>query len=138
MPTLRADCLTGPQLELALPLVRLVAPEVTMEEWRDQAQRAINLAGGVIAVFAEDGLVHGIALFQPRTMLRLGRVLQVDDLITMEMSRKAPVHRLLIDTLIHLARSLQCRSLTMAVPAETSATTLEIPAEAEALAARAN
>lgn len=135
MPTLRVDCLAGPQLDLALPLVRSVAPRISLEEWRAQANDAIDHAGGVIAAFAEDGLVHGVALFQPRTMLRLGRVLQVDDLITMEMSRKAPVHRLLIDTLFHLARSLQCRSLTMAVPADTSATTLNIPAEAAAVPA---
>jgi hypothetical protein len=119
MPDLSVACLEGSHVERALPLIRLVAPQVSGEEWRDQAAGAVEKGGGVIAVSAEDGLIHGIALFQPRNMLRLGRVLQVDDVITTELNRKAPVHRLLLDTLAHLARTLECTSLAMTVPAES-------------------
>jgi len=117
MPDLKVGCLEEAELDRALPLVRLVAPQVTPKSWRRQATDAFDRGGGVIAVTAEDGLIHGVALFQPRQMLRLGKVLQVDDLITMEMSRKAPVHELLINTLTHLARSLECQSLAMSIPA---------------------
>lgn len=117
MLDLKVACLDGSQLENALPLVRLIAPCLTAREWRAQVAVMIGSGGGVLAVSAEDGLIYGVALFHPRKMLRLGKVLQVDDIITMEISRKAPVHRLLVETLAGLAETLDCHSLAMPVRA---------------------
>ena len=113
MPEFDITCLEPAQIDRALPLLRLTDAGKSPQQWRDQAAAAMKDGGGMIAISAEDGLVHGLALFHPPRASPLGNVLQVDELIAIEISRKAPVRRMLLKALSQMAARLDCISLAM-------------------------
>lgn len=116
MPELTVRRLGESELELAWPLLRGRSGETSPGGWRRFAERLLRRGGGVVGIAAEDGLLHGIATFEPVTRARSGRVLQVDNLVTFELSRKAPVRNALCAALADFARALQCEAVSVAHP----------------------
>lgn len=116
MPELTVRTLKESELDQAWPLVRGRSAETTIGGWRRFARRLVRRGGGILAVAAEDGLLHGVATFEPVTRVRSGRVLQVETLVSFELSRRAPVRNALCAALTDFARGLQCEAVAVGLP----------------------
>lgn len=100
--------LTETELASAWPLVRATRSPPDLERWLLLARALMSRGGGVLAVSAEDGLIHGIATYEPVHKPEVGQVLEVRTLATFELSRRARVRRILCQALDQLARSTGC------------------------------
>lgn len=116
MPDLSLCRLCERELADAYPLVRF-ATRVTAERWTSFARALIAAGGGAIAARADDGCLHGIAIFRPLDSLRHVRCLYVELLVVFELTRRSPVHDLLCAALDRVARELDCPSILLTLPA---------------------
>lgn len=96
------------ELAEAWPLVRATSPELALEEWQARAGALIERGGGVVGVSAEGGGFLGIATYEPVERPHAGRVLQVDTLVSFELTRQAPIRRILCEELEEMAPRLGC------------------------------
>ena len=101
---------------VAYPLVRAIAPEVSLTEWLDYAERRCR-EGGLLGLFGADGCLIGLTSYRLGERLRHGRVLSLDDFVTFELSQAAPGRQFLLDAAEGLARSLGCTGLEVRVGA---------------------
>lgn len=100
--------LDGAATAAAWSLVRLGQPELKGERWQQKAQLLRLRGGGVLGLIVENGALMGVATYEPVEKAMFGPVLQVDLLVTAEVSRKAPLRRLLMDALGEVAAKLGC------------------------------
>lgn len=126
MPALRIRQLDLDDVARAWPLVRAKSQIVSLSKWTRFASDLFERGGGVIAVSAEDGCLHGIATYEPMLTKSFGHVLQVDTLVAFELSRRAPVSHALCDALIGFARLFDCGAVRVTMP---DGTVIEYPAD---------
>ncbi len=119
MPDLSLSRLDEGQLALAYPLIRSAA-RVSLERWKTFARQLIASGGGILAVEANDGCLHGVAAFRQVGSLRFERSLQVDILVAFELSRMAPVRRTLCAGLEEIAREMGCRNIVFTTAARNA------------------
>jgi hypothetical protein len=113
-PQFYVDALKLEEADLAFPLVRAIAPEVSLEEWVDYVERRCR-EGGLMGLFGADDVLIGLFSYRFGERLRHGRVLALDDFVTFELSQAAPARRALIAAAEDLARSLGCTGLEVRV-----------------------
>jgi hypothetical protein len=101
------------RLDQTLPLVRMAAPLMTPERWREIARSLPEKKGGILAAFAGDGTAHGVAAFVVEESLVHGLTLRVEPMVTFELSRSAPARVALCQALELLAAAKGCASLTI-------------------------
>ena len=99
-------------LESVYPLVRVMAPEVSLEQWLDYARAAQN-RGGLLGLFGPDGSLFGFLAWRKETTLRRGRVLHVDKFVTFELSRAGDGRRALCQAAEELARRENCTAIDL-------------------------
>ncbi|MGQ9368129.1 hypothetical protein [Azospirillum sp. ST 5-10] len=105
------------QIDQAFPLVRTIAPELTVERWRAYAGAAIGRRGGaaatrgIMTVQNDRGYIHGLFSYSVEENLRCGRILVVDDFIVLDLFDVAAAASTLLRSMDGLARSLSCRSI---------------------------
>jgi hypothetical protein len=116
MPRLTVIELERDELAKAWPLVRAVSSSLDPEEWQRSAAELIRQGGGVVAVVAQDGCLHGVATYQPVDKAPASRFLYLETMVTFELSRRAPVRQLLCDCLECLAAALGCDSIAVRMP----------------------
>lgn len=97
----------------ALPLVRMTAPELSPEQWRARAQAIRLRGGGILGVEVEDGGLMGVATYEAVNNRHVGKVLEVDTLVCLELSRLAPVRRALRDVLDERAITFGCSAIAL-------------------------
>lgn len=117
MPQFTIIDLEADELAQAWPLVRMASPWLDQATWQSSAEELIGHGGGVVAVVAPDGWLHGLATYQPIDKARAGRVLYVETLVTFELIRRAPVRQFLCDCLEWLAPALGCDTIAVSMPA---------------------
>jgi hypothetical protein len=100
--------------DAAYPLVRSIAPEVSLEDWLDYVERRCR-EGGIMGLFADNGGLIGLFSYRFGERLRHGRVLALDDFVTFELSQAAPGRAALMAAAENLARSLGCTGLEVRV-----------------------
>lgn len=98
------------QADAAYPLIRSIAPELSLEDWLDYVERRFR-EGGLMGLFEADGALIGLFSYRLGERLRHGRVLALDDFVTFELSQAAPGRAALIEAAEALARSLNCTGL---------------------------
>jgi hypothetical protein len=98
----------------AWPLVRLAQPELDGERWQQKAQALRLRGGGVVGLIVENGTLMGVATYEPVEKPMFGRVLQVSLFVTAEVSRRAPLRRLLMEGLREKAAALGCSETLVA------------------------
>jgi hypothetical protein len=103
------------QMPEAYPLVRMIAPAVTPEQWLEYSAALLARGGGVLGVFAGDATLHGIATYTPEDCLRYGRVLRIENLVTFELNRGAPARQALCEGLELLGSALGCAAVVISV-----------------------
>ena len=111
--------LSREELASAWPLVRTVAPEADLDQWESFAAGLLDRGGGIIAVSGEDEVILGVATYEAADKLRLGRVLQVEVLVTFELTRRAPVRLVLCNALDRIAPLLGCKAVAVTAPGRT-------------------
>ena len=116
MPRLTIRQLDRDNLDCAWPLVRTRPQFSSPSGWRRFANNLFERGGGIIAVSAEDGCVHGIATYEPVTKRDSGRILKVEILVAFELSRRAPVRQALCDALVGFARLFDCTTVDLLMP----------------------
>ena len=114
MVRLTVSPLNDAQTAAALPLVRMVAPEIGRDQWLSHVARLRSRGGGVLGLFAFDTL-QGVAGWRPDDDLRSGRTLRVDPLVTVELTQAAPGRAALCEALERVARETGCSSLVLSV-----------------------
>jgi hypothetical protein len=100
----------------AYPLIRTIAPEVSLEDWLDYTRRRCR-EGGLIGLFGENGTVVGLASYRLGERLRHGRVLALDDFVTFELSQTAPGRAALMAAAEERARLLGCTGIEVRIGA---------------------
>ena len=121
MPDLRIRQLDREDVARAWPLVRSKSRLSSLSGWNRFAHDLFERSGGIIAVSAEDGCLHGIATYEPITKGNSGRVLNVEIMVAFELSRRAPVRQALCDALLGFARLFDCDSVRVTTPDGTVA-----------------
>jgi len=128
--------LSDDQLLDAWPVVRMSHAHANSDWWISEGTGLIDRGGGVLAVRAPDGSIHGVATYEVTRKALLGRVLTVDTLIAFELSHRAPARQALCDALELLASAFDCRSVALPLPSkgqvEQRAKTLYGPVDLEA------
>jgi hypothetical protein len=101
--------LTAEQMPQALPLVRVVAPQLDLETWvAFGAQRAATGAGGIVALRDGRGYFRGLYGYQIRHDLLDGAVLEIDLAITMDLAHRRDASAALTSEIGKLSRKLGC------------------------------
>lgn len=113
-PQFYVDALDLSEADVAFPLVRAIAPEVSLEKWRDYVERRCR-EGGLIGLFGDGGALTGMFSYRFGERLRHGRVLALDDFVSFELSRAAPGRAALMAAAEDLARSLGCTGVEVPI-----------------------
>lgn len=114
MPRLLVSKLEPERMADAYPLIRHLA-WVGNAQWEMFARQLADKGGGVLAVEAEDGHIHGVATYLPVTSLRHGKALRVEAIAAFELGHASPVRNLLSAALDELARSEGCSAVMVSL-----------------------
>lgn len=115
MPDLTVEHLSDQRLLDAWPLLASGATERISQWWENESAALIRRGGGVLVVRAADGIVCGLATYEPLDCQGRRGVLAVERLITFELSMKQPARKRLLGALDLVARSLGCTDVKYAV-----------------------
>jgi hypothetical protein len=99
----------------AWPILEMTATELIPHWWQHEATELIRRGGGVLVARASDGLIYGLATYEPMRCSRRKRVLAVQRLITFELSRRHPARQSLLHALDLLAVTLDCSEMALPV-----------------------
>lgn len=121
MPNFTIEQLSEDRIFDAWPVVRASGAEPVREWWESEAKSLIDRGGGVLVARAGNGCILGLALYEAIQTLSAGRVLEVDKLITFELSRKEPVKQALSDALKLIASRSGCSRVALPVVAKSHA-----------------
>ena len=113
-PQFYVDALETVLADAAYPLIRSIAPELSLEDWLDYVERRCP-EGGLQGLFDDNGVLVGLFSYRFGERLRHGRVLALDDFVTFELSQAAPGRAALMLAAEDLARSLNCTGLEVRV-----------------------
>jgi hypothetical protein len=91
----------------AYPLIRRTA-RVSSDQWTKFGRDLVSKGGGVLAAFAEDGRVHGVAAYLPVISLKHGQVLRVEAIAAFELGHVSIVRNVLSSALDKMARQRGC------------------------------
>jgi hypothetical protein len=100
------------QAREAYPLVRHKA-RVSIEQWIGFCAYLASCGGGVLAVRAETGQIHGVAAYLPTQSLKLGRALRVEVFVAFEMWPASAVRDHLLTALDDIAEQRACPNLML-------------------------
>ena len=104
------------QIEDAYPMVRMAAPDLSLERWVEFGLSAIAGEGGVLGAYSGDGTLHGVAVYCPDDRLLAGRVLRIEPMVTFELNPRSPARAALCEALELLAAAKGCRQLVFHLP----------------------
>ncbi|WP_246450353.1 hypothetical protein [Sphingomonas rhizophila] len=116
-PQFYVDAVTPAQADSAYPLIRAVAPEVTLEGWKDYVQRRYR-SGGLLGLWDNRGGIVGVLSYRLGERMRHGLVLALDDFVTFELSQAAPGRAALLEAAEKLGRDLGCTGLELRIGAK--------------------
>lgn len=100
----------------AYPLIRR-ATHVSADRWEKFGLELVAQGGGVLAAFAEDDHVHGIAAYLPVISLKHGNALHVETIAAFEFGHVSLVRNALSAALDRLAREKDCGVVSISLDA---------------------
>jgi hypothetical protein len=113
-PQFSVSELNTSEAEAAFPLVRAIAPEITLDDWRDYVRRR-SMQGVMLGLIGADGEVCGLVSCRLGERLRHGTVLALDDFVTFELTVAAPARKALLAAAEDLARDHGCTALELRI-----------------------
>lgn len=96
----------------AYPLVRTVAPGVSVEQWSLYARKA-RMRGGLLGLIGAENTLFGLLTYRNEDNLRHGRIFHIDNFVTFELNRAAPGRRALCEAAEALARQQGCTAIEL-------------------------
>ncbi len=121
MPTLPTCCTAKPlaaeQIDQAFPLVRLLAPTLTLEHWRGYARAMTQPSsaaagrGGIVVLADAAGYLFGLFSYVNRLDLLHGPTLQVDNLVIPHLVECREATQVLEREMRDIARRFDCRGI---------------------------
>jgi hypothetical protein len=123
MPDLNVQTLSNSRLADAYPLIRS-ATRVTQQRWEEFGRELIAAGGGVVAVIAPDGCIHGVAAYRPRPNLRHRQSLDVEVFVAFELRGDNRVRQRLYSALERFGARLECETINLSTSAKDHDVTL--------------
>lgn len=117
MPSLVVKNLEPERLSEAYPLIRR-GVRVGPKRWERFGHDLAAKGGGVLAAFAEDKRVHGVAAYLPVVSLKHGNSLRVEAIAAFEFGHASLVRNALSAALDRLAREMNCEVVTISLDAK--------------------
>lgn len=118
--TVRIEPLGHTQIEIAYPLVRAIATDLTLEHWRGYASAMITPEGpqrrGIMGAWSSAGYLHGMFGYVIAPDLVLGRLLQIENFVAMDIRGSGRTANALVDAVRALAGSEGCVAVQALVP----------------------
>lgn len=114
---MKTQFLDSTKIDQAYGLVRLAAPRITLEAWRDFALSLISHSGalesGILTIEDERGYITGLAGYAVDRDLEHGRTLVVKNFMAIESleAQRKEIAFALIWAVQDLARENQCRAI---------------------------
>ena len=118
MQELTVQSLDIEQLGSAYPLIRS-ATRVGPERWQEFGRDLISGGGGVLAVIAPDGCIHGVAAFRSSKHLRHDQSLDVEVIVAFELQGNDRVRERLCSELVGVAAANGCGSVNFTMAARS-------------------
>lgn len=100
---------------LAYALIRTLGPEVSPEHWHAFVSAHAERGGGILILRGRLGGVFGLASYRIEDCARAGRLLLVENFMTIEFSASAPGRTLLSEALVRIAADLGCDEVRQVV-----------------------
>ncbi|MDR3522456.1 MAG: hypothetical protein P4L54_12675 [Acidocella sp.] len=105
----------------AYPLIRLLAPNLDLKAWKQQAgmaidQRSRGAKGILIARAVQRQYVCGMAWYRCEFDLAKGKFLRANNLIALDLLDSQQIVACLVSALGEVARDQHCRSVKLVVP----------------------
>ena len=115
-----ARILTLEQTPQAFPLISITAPGLSLERWLDYAASFFDAPGPtsrgeIVTVQNSDGYIHGLAICHPRPDLHHGRLLDVDNFVTLDLSGGRRAAGVLLDAAEERARAWNCACICVSL-----------------------
>ncbi|KAA0682970.1 hypothetical protein [Roseomonas genomospecies 6] len=110
------------QIDQAYPLVRAIAPDLPVEQWRAFAAALIGSAdtpvtpSGIMTVQNARGYLHGLFSYAIAEHLRHGRILAVENFVVLDLFDMTGPAETLLRSMDRLARSHGCAAIHTALP----------------------
>ena len=117
MPSLIVKELESDRMAEAYPLIRRTAG-VSPDRWATFGRDLAARGGGVLAAFAEDSRVHGVAAYLPVISLKHGNALRVEAIAAFELGHVSLVRNALSAALDKLARQRRCDVVMISLEAK--------------------
>ena len=108
-----ARALTRDQIPQAYPLISITAPGLSFERWADYAASFFGPAGPampgeIVTVQNAERYIFGLAICRPRLDLCHGRILEVENFVTLDLTGGRRAARVLLSATEDRARSWDC------------------------------
>ena len=100
--------------DAAYPLVRTVAPGVSVEQWSIHA-RKVRMRGGLLGLIGAENALFGFLTYRNEESLRHGRIFRIDIFVTFELNRAAPGRKALCEAAEALARKQGCTAIEIRI-----------------------
>lgn len=110
MPDLTIQTIDASGLANVYPLIRS-ATRVSLKRWTEFGRELLLADGGILAVTAPDGCVHGVAAYRPRRDLRHEQCLDVEVIVAFDLRGDDRVRKALCVELECIAADRGCHAV---------------------------
>jgi hypothetical protein len=100
---------------LAYALIKTLGPEVSPDHWQAFVDTHSDRGGGILLLRGRIGGVFGLASYRTEDCARSGKLLLVENFVTIELSASAPGRKLLCEALVRIAAELGCEEVRQIV-----------------------
>ena len=114
MPDLSVKSIDTSGLAHVYPLIRS-ATRVSLKRWTEFGEDLLGAGGGILAVTAPDGCIHGVAAYRPRRDLRHEQSLDVEVIVAFDLSGDDHIRESLCGELERIAAERGCQAVNFTV-----------------------
>ena len=117
--TLQVRSLMAKQIRQAFPLIRLIMPHLTLENWVRYAEalcRGERGPEGILSAQGEDGYIYGLACYRVAPDPQFSRTLVVEHFVALDLFDGSATSRTLIDAIEWTAHDQHCAHVHLTLP----------------------
>jgi hypothetical protein len=108
------------QIPQAYPLVAIVEPTLTAEQWSDYAgalisEKAEREHHSIITVQSSQDYIYGLSVYWLRPDLRRGQILEIENFAVVDIVGNRTVARVLLEALQDVALRLDCSCISISL-----------------------
>lgn len=114
--TFHVRSLRASEIRQAYPLIQLIVPCLTLEEWiRHAEDLSTGGHGGIVSAHGEDGYIYGLLCYRIARELGRGRALVVEHLVALDLFDRPTAIQTLIGAVERIARDHHCAQVQLAL-----------------------